>query len=203
MPKIKTELRWENKVQRDVNWANKNIKILNYKCSIIYQWNLCDVCHLAKQRRLSYSPSINKASKIFELVHMDIWGPFSKASIHDHKYFITILDDYSHYTYMVMLKKIKGRGQITTAKFHSFDWKKFEAKVKSIRSDNGPEFFLKKFFASNVILHQTSCVATPQKNGRVERKHQHILNVVRALMFQSHIPSHFWSYVIKHIYLIN
>ena len=39
---------------------------------------ICDVCHLAKQRRLSYSPSLNKASKIFELIHLDIWGPYSK-----------------------------------------------------------------------------------------------------------------------------
>jgi len=32
LPKTKTKLKWENKGQRDVNWA-KNRKILNYKCS--------------------------------------------------------------------------------------------------------------------------------------------------------------------------
>ena len=55
----------------------------------------CDVCHLAKQRKLSYSSSMSRASKIFELIHMDIWGPFSKISIHGHKYFLTILDNFS------------------------------------------------------------------------------------------------------------
>jgi len=55
----------------------------------------CDICHLAKQKRLSYSPSFNRSCKSFDLVHMDIWGPFAKLFIHDHKYFLTIFDDFS------------------------------------------------------------------------------------------------------------
>ena len=63
----------------------------------------------------------------------------------------------------------------------------FDKTVKVFRSDNGTEFVNKKFenfLQSNGILHQTSCAYTPQQNGVAERKHRHLLNTARALMFQ-------------------
>jgi hypothetical protein len=45
------------------------------------------------------------------------------------------------------------------------------------------------FCQEHDIIHQLSCVETPKQNRRVERKHQHLLNVVKSLMFQCFNPN--------------
>lgn len=111
---------------------------------------------------------------------MDIWGPYSLHSIHKHKYFLTIVDDHSRFTWVSLLK---GKFQVQTLvqNFIVYIEKQHNAVVKVVRSDNGLAFALGNFYNAKGILHQISCVETPQQNARVERKHQFILNIEEPL----------------------
>lgn len=80
----------------------------------------------------------------------------------------------------------------------------FENKIKIIRSDNGGKFNMKIIFVEKGVVHQMSCVETLQQSSILERKHQHILNLAKALRLQSVIPMKYWNdCVLTVVYFIN
>ncbi|CAH9138890.1 unnamed protein product, partial [Cuscuta epithymum] len=64
----------------------------------------CVACPVAKKTRASFPISNNKASRIFELVHCDLWGPNKTPSSCDAIYFLTIVDDFSRGVWVYLLR---------------------------------------------------------------------------------------------------
>ncbi|GJW06676.1 putative RNA-directed DNA polymerase [Tanacetum coccineum] len=160
----------------------------------------CEVCHKAKQSREPFPFSETKSTILGQLIHLDVWGPYKVVSGEGFRYFLTIDDDF----YML---KTKDEVFQMFVSFNTLVLTQFDKKVKIVRSDNGTEFTnhkMSEFFNEMGILHQTTCAYTPQQNGIAERKHRHLLNVARSLMFQGGIPLQFWSdCVLTAVYLIN
>jgi IS30 family transposase len=146
---------------------------------------------------------MNKVVAIFDIIHCDIWGPIATKSIRGYSYFLTIVDDYSKFTWIVLMK-LKSEARQKLIDFICMIETQHNSKVKIVRCDNGVEFTIPQLYSSKGIIHKTTCVESPEQNGRVERKHQDILNVGIALLFQANLPKSFLSFVVQHAtYLIN
>ena len=151
------------------------------------------VCPLSKKTSLPFPMSTTRSSSVFESIHIDVWGPHKISSHVGFKYFLTIVDDYSRITWLYFLRVkfyvvtvLKSFIQMVKTQFYHY--------VKNVRSDNGCKFFnieCKDLFASLGIVHQCSCPHTPQENGLVERKHRHVLEVTRSILFQGGWPIRF------------
>lgn len=64
------------------------------------------ICPLAKQTTSSFSHSSNNTTVPFELIHIDVWGPYKVKSHTGCNQFLTIIDDFSRFTWVHMLKDI-------------------------------------------------------------------------------------------------
>lgn len=83
----------------------------------------------------------------------------------------------------------------------------FDSKIKMFQSDGGREFDNKdmhRLFSTSGILFRKSFPDTQQQNGVAERKHRHILEMVRTILLTANLPAHFWvDAVYASVYTIN
>lgn len=123
----------------------------------------CPVCPLAKQTRLSFPSSMTRTDNVFDLLHMDVWGPYRFTTHAGFRFFLTIVDDHSRMTW-VFLMKFKNEVFGILRNFLVLIQNQFNKCVKKIRSDNETEFFnkdCKSLFESLGIIHESSCPHTP------------------------------------------
>lgn len=57
------------------------------------------ICPLARQPRLPFSDSSSHSTSLFQLIHVDTWGPYHIQTYSGVKYFLTIVDDYRRATW--------------------------------------------------------------------------------------------------------
>jgi len=89
---------------------------------------LCDVCFCAKQTRITFPISENKASNYFDWIHCDIWGTYRVKSFSSAQYFLTTVDD-SCWDVWVYLTNEKSEASQLLMKFCAMVDTQFGTKV--------------------------------------------------------------------------
>jgi hypothetical protein len=125
------------------------------------------------------------------------------------KYYLVILDDYTHYLWTFPLK-LKSDTFTTLSHFFTYVSTQFGRTVKAIQCDNGYEFdnsFTCFFLLSNGTQHRMSCRCTSSQNGKAERIIRSVNNVIRTLLIRASLPRRYWAeglhtatYLLNHLF---
>ena len=167
----------------------------------------CESCELGKHHRSSYPSRTGPPThRPFDLVHCDVWGPAPHTSPTGGKYYMVFVDDYTRASWTYILK---SRKEVLSRVQHFLleVITQYETMVKVLRTDNALEFTQKaieELCLAHGIVHQTTCPYTSQQNGVAERKHRHLLDMVRTLLLAMRVPQYLWcEAVLTATYLVN
>lgn len=128
----------------------------------------------------------------FDLVHTDLWGLTPVISSDGYRYYVLFVEDYNRYVWIYPLKQ-KTDTLIAFKHLVTFVQTQFRKTIKMLHSDNGGEYTKVHQVCRNMgIMSQFSCPYTSAHNGRVERKHQHVVEMGLTLLAQASMPLSFW-----------
>lgn len=100
-------------------------------------------------------------------------GVLFSTSFDGFNYVVIFIDDFSRVIWVYLLKTKSENIFGCFKDFHMLVTTQFSALIKSLRSNNDIENMtndMTLYLSSNGILHQSSCVGTPQQNRIVEHK---------------------------------
>ena len=112
----------------------------------------CTVCPLAKQTKLPFPNNNHLSLKSFDLLHIDIWGPYHIPTVEGYRYFLTLVDDCTRTTWIYLMRSKSDTRPLLTS-FITMIHTQFHTVIKQIRSDYGQEFHMPDFYASKGIIH--------------------------------------------------
>ena len=121
----------------------------------------CEVCVLAKHKRLTFSISNTRSLEPFHLIHSDIWCPSPIPNIYGACCFVSFIDDCPRVSQIFLLKH-KSDVSFVLPNFHNMIENQFDVTIKRFQSNNTRVYFnqvLTPYFHHEV--HESSRVNTP------------------------------------------
>ena len=178
-----------------VSMANKNL-VDGLPEKFNHDVGFCTSCCRGKLTESSHPTTTNKKHvKAGEYIHMDIGGYVKEKSIHNNRYFLFCVDDFSNYVKIFFMKE---RSETLTKFRRLMNEVRLETGniIRCLRSDNGSEFTsnpFRKLVEDNGIVHQFATVGVSQQNGKAERNIRTIIEKAVASLSKKDLPNYLWD----------
>jgi hypothetical protein len=123
---------------------------------------LCHACQLSRRVHLPFRTSTSRVVNNFDLIRCDSWtSPI--LSVSGYKYYLVILDNYSHYLWTFPLR-LKSDTFPTLTHFFAYVKTQFGITIKDVQCDNGREFdnsSSRTFFLTHGVLRMSCPYTSP------------------------------------------
>jgi transposase InsO family protein len=160
----------------------------------------CDGCALGKMHRTPFPrASAYRAQGVLDLVHGDLCGPITPATTSGNKYFLLIVDDFSRYMWLEVLRS-KDEAFRYFKKIKALAESDRGVRLRAFRTDRGGEFNsteFTRFCEEQGVRRNTTAPYSPQQNGVVERRNQTVVEMARSLMKSMQVPATFWAEAVR------
>lgn len=156
---------------------------------------VCEICVQSKQSKLPHKSERIRAQRPLQLIHSDICGPMNPESFDGMKYFITFIDDFSHFV-QIRLMKNKSEAFACFQDYVAEAESHFNMKISRLRCDNGGEYKSNQFIrfcTEKGIRLEYTMPYTPEQNGVSERFNRTIVEKARAMLLESKCSKELWG----------
>lgn len=169
--------------------------------------NFCGSCQEGKSHRKVFKKTRVRAKTIpGEVIHTDVCGPMSEASLGGARFLLTFKDDATSFRHIYFLRHKSD----VLEKFKKFDKlieNKFGRPMRVLRSDNGTEFknrAMESYTDSRGIQREFTAPYTPQQNGKSERDNRTLIESARTMLLAKNLPKYLWAEACSTaVYLMN
>jgi hypothetical protein len=147
-----------------------------------------------------------QAAALGDEIHLDLWGPAPVETINHKEYFVSFTDDCKRYTVIYLMAK-KSETFENYLAFETWLKTQHNIQIKMLRSNRGGEYLSGEFSAHlkkvgtarRLTVHDTL-----EYNGVSERLNRTLLEKVRAMLHESHLPRFLWGEALMHaVYVKN
>lgn len=188
-------------------YLRKATKLVDGLPSIPLNKDLCSSCVKGKQHRDNFPKQASRrATKVLELVHMDLCGPMQTMSLGGSLYFMLIIDDFSRITWVFFLH-LKNEAFPSFVSWLTLVEKESGHSLKTVRADKGGEFTsnaMKDFCREHGIRQEFANTNTPSENGVVERKNRTVVEMARTMLTHMQVPQKLWAEAVSTaVHIIN